>query len=333
MKIEGFDTDNHVFVVAEIGNNHEGNFALAQEMIGRAAEAGVDAVKFQTFIPELFVSNADQDRLERMKRFQLTFSQFETLAHQAGTAGVLFFSTPLDLESAQFLNTLQPLFKISSGDNNFFPLIEAVADFGKPTIISTGLADLELLDSIHQLWVQHRHPAELAFLHCVACYPAPEDEANLAAIRVIIDHYADVTVGYSDHTLGNETALLAVAAGARIIEKHFTLDKKHSDFRDHKLSADPQDMQELVEAIRRVERILGRSEIALQPCEAEFKTSMRRSISIVRDLPANHELAIGDLSWVRPGSGIAAGRELDVLGRRTRQSLSKGSLIREEDLA
>lgn len=332
MKIEAFDTDEHVFVVAEIGNNHEGVFALAQEMIGRAAEAGVDAVKFQTFVPDLFVSKDDLDRMERMRRFQLDFSQFEELAQQAQLAGVMFFSTPLDLESAHFLQHLQPLFKIASGDNNFFPLIETIGSFGKPTIISTGLADIDLLDRVHRRWNQQANPSELAYLHCVACYPVRQDQANLAAVHTLRSHFPDVTVGYSDHTLGNEAALYAVAAGARIIEKHFTLDKHHSDFRDHRLSADPEEMKNLVAEIRRVELIMGSGAKAPQECEVASETAMRRSIAVVRDLPADHELAFEDLCWVRPGSGIVAGRERDVLGRRTQRSLSKGDFIRSEDL-
>lgn len=332
MKIEDFDTDERVFVVAEIGNNHEGDFGLAQEMIGRAAEAGVDAVKFQTFVPDLFVSKDNHDRLERMRRFQLDFSQFAELAKQAQLAGVVFFSTPLDLESAQFLRHLQPLFKIASGDNNFFPLIETVAGFGKPTIISTGLADIDLLDRVYRFWNQRANSSTLAYLHCVACYPVPENQANLAAIQTLRNQYPDVTVGYSDHTLNNDTAPYAVAAGARIIERHFTLDKQHSDFRDHRLSSNPEEMRNMVAEIRRVELIMGSGAKAPQKCEIASGNSMRRSIAVVRNLPADHELELMDLCWLRPGSGIATGQEREVLGRRTRRALSKGAFISVEDL-
>lgn len=332
MRFTNFDTDDHVFVVAEIGNNHEGDFTLAQEMIGRAAETGVDAVKFQTFIPELFVSRDDADRIEKLRSFQLSYSQFEILADQAKSAGVLFFSTPLDLESAEFLNNLQPIFKIASGDNTFWPLIEKVANFGKPTIISTGLASIELLHSIHQFWQNQANSVDLAYLHCVACYPAPLEQANIGAINSLAHHFEDLTIGYSDHTLGIETAVYAVASGARIIEKHFTLDHQQSDFRDHKLSANPAEMKSLVSAIRRVETILGSGEKIPQVCEEDVRVTVRRSIAAMRDLPANHELEFQDLCWVRPASGIAVGQEKELLGRRTKRPLARGTIIHRKDL-
>jgi sialic acid synthase SpsE len=332
MRINDFDTDKNVFVIAEIGNNHEGDFTLAQEMIGRAAEAGVDAVKFQTFIPEFFISRADVERIDRLRGFQLSFSQFEALARQADTAGVTFFSTPLDLESAHFLNTLQPLFKIASGDNTFLPLIETVASFSKPTLISTGLADLALLDRLHGLWRQQAVRTELAFLHCVSSYPVPLEQANLGTIQTLQKRYPELTIGYSDHTLGIEAATYAVAAGARIIEKHFTLDKQHSDFRDHQLSADATEMAELVDAIRHVDAMVGSGKKTAQPCEDELQVAARRSIAVKRGLPANYELVWPDLCWVRPGSGIAVGREKDVLGLRTKRVMRQGELIQPEDL-
>lgn len=332
MRIANFDTDDRVFVIAEIGNNHEGDFALAQEMIGRAAEAGADAVKFQTFIPELFISRADIERIERLRSFQLSFSQFEALAKQAELAGVIFFSTPLDVESAHFLNDIQPLFKIASGDNNFFPLIETVASFNKPTIISTGLVDFTYLDELRVIWEQQSGMTELAYLHCVTSYPVPIDQANLGAIASLRNRYPDLTVGYSDHTLGIEAATYAVAAGARIIEKHFTLNKKHSDFRDHQLSADPREMTELVDMIRHVDRMTGGFEKKSQLCEAPLQIAARRSIAVKRDLPVNHELTWQDICWVRPGSGIAAGQEKYVLGRHIRRAMRRGDLIQLDDL-
>ena len=149
MKIGKIDTDKKVFIVAEIGNNHEGNFTTAKKMIIKAAATGVDAVKFQTFIPDYYVSSEDQSRLNRLRSFQLTFSEFKKLSKIAKKKGVLFFSTPFDIESAKFLNTIQPIFKISSGDNNFYQLIEKVVSFGKPIIVSTGVADTKTIKKIY----------------------------------------------------------------------------------------------------------------------------------------------------------------------------------------
>ncbi len=332
MEINGIDLNQKVFVVAEIGNNHEGSFALAQEMVGRAAEAGVDAVKFQTFIPEDFVSRKDAERLERLRRFQLSHDQFLKLADQARELRVGFFSTPLDLASARFLNTIQSVFKIASGDNTFFPLIEAIASFGKPTIISTGLADLALLDKIYELWCQKSSADKLAFLHCVASYPAPMTQANLGAICTLRERYSDVLIGYSDHTIGIDAAIYAVAAGARLIEKHFTVDKNYSSFRDHQLSADPDDMRRLVDAALQVSAVMGDGRKVPQTCEEELRTAARRSVAAAHDLHEGAVLTYEDLTWVRPGTGISPGGEAAVLNRKIRRRLKQGELIALTDL-
>ena len=149
MKIGKIDTNKKVFIVAEIGNNHEGNFKIAKKMIIEAAAAGVDAVKFQTYIPEHFVSCEDQARLNRLRSFQLSYNQFLELSKIAKKKGLIFFSTPLDIQSAKFLNTIQPIFKISSGDNNFYPLIDTVAKFRKPVILSTGAADTLAIKNVY----------------------------------------------------------------------------------------------------------------------------------------------------------------------------------------
>lgn len=323
-------------VVAEIGNNHEGNFALAQELLGRAAEAGADAVKFQTFVPELFVSSAETERLDRLRSFRLTITQFEQLALQAGRAGVMFLSTPFDIESAKALNRFQPVFKIASGDNNFTPLIDTVAGFGKPMIVSTGLADLAGIEAVHARihghWAAAGVSPGLALLHCVAAYPAPRDQANLAAIPVLKARFPDAVIGYSDHTLGIDVATLAVAAGARIVEKHFTLDKQYSAYRDHQLSADPDEFRRLVEAIRQVETVLGTGDISPRPCEAALQVAARRSIAAATKLVPGTTITYGDLTWVRPGSGWSPGEEAAVLGRTLARPLKQGELIAPGDL-
>ncbi|MDB4594764.1 N-acetylneuraminate synthase family protein, partial [Candidatus Pelagibacter sp.] len=308
MKIGNIDTNKKVFIIAEIGNNHEGSFDLAKKMIIAAANSGVDAVKFQTFIPELFVSSEDILRLNKLKKFKLSFKEFKELSKVAKKNGLIFFSTPLDLKSAKFLNNIQPIFKISSGDNNFYPLIEKVARFEKPMIVSTGVADVKLIrkvyNKIYKVWSKKIKINEnLAFLHCVGSYPVPFEQANLASIAFIKKKFPNVVLGYSDHTVGNEAAVLSVMAGARIVEKHFTIDKKYSDFRDHHLSADPKDMKLIVSRIREIEKMLGNDEKKIQSCEKEMKILGRRSIAVLRDMPAGTKLKISDITWLRPGNG------------------------------
>jgi sialic acid synthase SpsE len=326
MKIGSHDTDQRVLVIAEIGNNHEGDFALAQRLVRLAAEAGADAVKFQTIVPEELVTPDQTARLARLRQFQFSLEQFATLARVAHEAGVLFLTSPFALDVVAPLTPHVDGFKIASGDNTFRPLLDAVAASGKPVIVSTGLLDLAGVQALHACLAPRLPAARLALLHCVTAYPAPDEQAGLAAIPVLA-RALPCTVGYSDHTLGIDAAALAVAAGARIIEKHFTLDKQYSDFRDHQLSADPADLRALVTRIRQAERFLGTAGKSLQPCEQAMVTPVRRSICARRDLPAGHRLAMADLAWLRPGDGLAPGHEAELLGKALRQAVTAGQRL------
>ncbi len=334
MKIGPFDLDKDVLVVAEIGNNHEGDYALAEEMIGLAARAGAGAVKFQTIRAEKLVSPADPDRLKTLKSFELTDEQFHGLAESAQRAGILFLSTPFDLDSVKVLEPLVPALKISSGDNTFYPLLRAVAQAGKPVLLSTGLADLKRIGYakalIEKVWLETGRedlvPDGLVLLHCVSAYPTPPEEANLAAIPRLITEFGG-TVGYSDHTLGIEAAVTSVALGARIVEKHFTIDHHHSAFRDHQLSADPAEMAEMTRRIKETCVLLGDKEGRPGPSETAAHEAVRRSIVAARDIPAGHTLVWPDLSWTRPGKGLAPGNEDLILGRRAARRIKPGEMI------
>ncbi|MBI4135768.1 N-acetylneuraminate synthase family protein [Candidatus Uhrbacteria bacterium] len=328
MLIGSHDTKKRIFIMAEIGNNHEGNFDVAVKMIEAAAGAGADAVKFQTIVPERFVRPADTKRMEQLKRFAFSYEQFSRLKEVAENHGVLFLSTPFDLESAAFLDSLVPAFKIASGDNNFSPLIEVIARTGKPIILSTGVANLEELKRVHSfikdIWRAQRIDQTLAFLHCVASYPVPPDEANLAAISTLANAFPDCEIGYSDHTQGIQAAVVAAALGARIIEKHFTLDHHYSEFRDHQLSADPTELAALVKGVRQVEALLGNGVKEPQKCEAEMIKPVRRSIVAARDLAQGIVVGKNDITWMRPGDGLAPGQEHLIIGKTLIKPVAKG---------
>jgi N,N'-diacetyllegionaminate synthase len=330
MKIGSFDTDRAVLVVAEIGNNHEGNVELATEMVRQAARCGVGAVKFQTVRAIQLVRRSETARFERLTRFELSERQFAALSDLAHELGLLFVSTPLSLEAADFLEPLLDAYKIASGDNDFFPLMEKVARTGKPVVVSTGVSDIAQIDATVQFlrsqWAARGISGELGLLHCVSSYPTPPEQANLRSVPFLAERYG-CTIGYSDHTLGTEAAVLAVAAGARIIEKHFTLDKHQSDFRDHQLSADPAEMTELVRRVREAETLLGSWGKSVQPCEAASQTAIRRSIAAARDLKSGTALAAGDLKWIRPGDGLRPGNEAQLIGRRLKRDLGEDDAI------
>lgn len=335
MRIGPHDLDERVFIIAEIGNNHEGSFDRAEEMIGRAKEAGADAVKFQTIVPERLVSVSEEARIAQLRRFQFSYAQFEDLAARARREGVTFLSTPFDLESVAALDPLVPAFKVASGDNDFFPLLEEVARTGKPILLSTGMSDLDGVGRakrrIEAEWQRTGRSGALALLHCVVSYPTVPADANLAALRDLAT--LGCTVGYSDHTIGIAAAVLSVALGARVIEKHFTLDKNQSDFHDHKLSADPAEFAELVRRVREAELLMGAGGKRVLPCEAAVRQRVRRGIAAARDLDAGTIIAAADLGWVRPRAGLAPGSEDELIGRRLAVAVPRGAPILPEHCA
>ena len=335
MNIGAHNIDQSVLVIAEIGNNHEGDFGLAKELIGLAAEAGAGAVKFQTIVPDKLVSPAETARIAQLSRYQFSDEQFAELRDEAEGAGVMFLSTPFSVEAVALLNNLAPAFKVASGDNNFLPLIERVCETGKPIIMSTGLASLDEMRQVKEFidscWQKNGISSPgLVLLHCVCAYPTEPQFANLQMIRKLAE--LGCHVGYSDHTLGNEAAVLSVALGARVIEKHFTIDHNHSDFRDHQLSADPSELRELVERVKQAEILLGNGVDGVLECEQGNLTSVRRSIVAKVDLAAGETLSTESLSWVRPGSGIAPGNEERLIGKTLTRNLSAGEMISEQDL-
>lgn len=296
MRIGRIDTDRRVLVVAEIGNNHEGDVELAARMIGLAAGAGADAVKLQTFRTDHYVSPRDEARTARLREFELPMVAFERRSRVAREAGVLFTSTPFDPWCATRLGPIVDAMKIASGDRTFGPLL----------VVSTGLADVEAIADARSLvettWGERGLSPGLALLHCVSAYPVPPADANLAAIGTLKARFGG-NVGYSDHTMGIDAAVLAVAAGARIVEKHFTIDHRYSPFRDHALSADPAEFALMVRRIRDAETLLGDGDLSPRPCEHETAAATRRSIVAASALPAGTVIRGEHLTWVRPAGG------------------------------
>ncbi|MFL3005282.1 MAG: N-acetylneuraminate synthase family protein [Candidatus Neomarinimicrobiota bacterium] len=335
MLINNIETDEKVFIIAEIGNNHEGDFNLAKEMILLAAEAGADAVKFQTFKTECYINVRDEKRFQMLKSFELNNNQFEKLKNYASEKHIGFISTPFDINSAKFLDQIVDAIKISSSDNNFFPLLKTVFSSDKPVIISTGLSNLneieDTLNYILSICENINFKNKLALLHCVTSYPVEYQYANLKAIKTLRDNF-DVTIGYSDHTLGINAAIASVGIGARIIEKHFTKNKNYSDFRDHKISADPDEFFKMVRSIREVELMLGNGEKVIQEPEKKIKSFVRRSIVASHNIKKGTILSLRDINWVRPGGGISSKNTEDVIGKILNEDLVEGQKIQYHHL-
>lgn len=323
------------WIIAEIGVNHEGDEAVAADLIRKAAAAGADAVKFQTFEVEHYVSTEQPERWERCKRFELSRDAFRRLALVAREAGVTFFSTPLGLADIDFLVELAPVIKISSGDLTFLDLIGHAARSGKPMIISTGLGTEEeiaaAVETVLAVRPSARQDGSLMLMHCVSAYPTPPEEANLRNMHWLTQRFG-LPVGYSDHTLGTKACELAVAAGAVALEKHFTYRKEDQAFHDHKLSADPADLEALVKAVREAETYLGVPVRSRTESELKMVAHMRRSIATTVDVPAGVPVKREWLTWLRPQWGLGPDEMGRVVGKPLNKALKAGSIVRTEDL-
>lgn len=316
-RIGDHDIDEQVLIIAEIGNNHEGDVALAEELIGLASEVGADAVKFQTIVPELLTAPEQQERIAQLRRFALTEEHFERLSEVAHDQGVMFLTTPFSETVVPLVERLCPAVKVASGDNDHILLLRAIAATGLPVILSTGMCDLAqvgtAVDALEAVWSDVGQDPGLVLLHCVSAYPTPDADANLRAI-VTLGAFGR-PVGYSDHTMGADAAVAAVAVGARVIEKHFTDRHNRSEFRDHALSADPDEFRDLVRRIRETEVLLGEGVKRLMSSEEGTTSAARRSLHTSRPLRAGHVVGPDDLIGLRPGSGISVAQADGLIGR------------------
>jgi N,N'-diacetyllegionaminate synthase len=327
-----------VFVIAEAGVNHNGDLKIARTLIDVAVEAGADAVKFQTFRAERLVT-ADapkaeyqlqsigdaESQFEMLRRLELSGDAHRELQSYCHERGIIFLSTPFDEESVDLLDEIGvPAFKISSGDLTNSPLLEHVARKGKPVILSTGMSELaELIEAVSVLNIAGCENPVL--LHCVSNYPAPAAEVNLRAMQTMRSAF-DVPVGFSDHTEGIDVALAAVALGACVIEKHFTLDRTLPG-PDHRASLEAGGLRELVQSIRRVESALGNGRKVPAPSEVETAKVARRSLVAARDIPAGATLEREMVVMRRPGTGMSPSALDTLLGRRVMREIPAGILL------
>lgn len=339
--------DAPCFVIAEAGVNHNGDLGMARELVDAAANAGADAVKFQTFDPVL-VAAPDAEQAEYQvhgapERGRRTETQREMLARlvlspeahlelrdRATAHGLAFLSSPFDEESAKLLDSMGiGAFKIASGEVTNHPLLAGVAAFGKPMLISTGMSTMdEVADALE--CVRRAGGSELALLHCVTSYPTPTEDCNLRAMNTMRVAFG-LPVGWSDHTEGVTVALAAVAAGAEILEKHFTLSRGLPG-PDHAASLEPQELQGLVTQVREVERAMGSGQKEMQPSEAAVRVLVRRSLHARRNLEEGELVGPADLIALRPATGIPPNRLAEVVGRRVVRAVRAGSPINEDVL-
>lgn len=329
---------NKTLIIAEAGVNHNGDLKLAKLLIDEAVFAGVDYIKFQSFTAENLVSpkakkaeyqirnmnDGFESQFEMLKKLELSPNAHLELIDYCRIKNIKFFSTAFDVEGLDYLNTLGlGLFKIPSGEITNFPYLKKVASFGKPVILSTGMATLnEISDVMNVLLNFGLNKNLISVLHCNTEYPTPFKDVNLKAMLTIKDIF-DVEVGYSDHTLGIEVPIAAVALGARIIEKHFTIDRSLPG-PDHKASLEPKELCEMVRAIRNIELALS-GDGEKKPSESEIKNIniARKSIHIKKDLKKGHFLTEDDMIALRPGNGISAMEWPNLINRELKVDKAK----------
>lgn len=331
---------NKVFIIAEAGVNHNGDINLAKQLINVAVECGVDAVKFQTWKTELLVTKdakmADyqinntknnQSQFDMLKSLELSYDNFLELKKYCDSRNIMFMSTPDEEESAVFLNSIQDTFKIGSGELTNTPFIRLIGSFGKPVILSTGMGYLSEVEHALTVLKQSGLPTEaITVLHATTDYPTTIDDVNLNAMLTIGQAFPGIAIGYSDHTLGIEVPIAAVALGAKVIEKHFTLDNT-MEGPDHKASLEPSELASMVKAIRNIELALGNGWKKPTATESKNKDVVRKSIVANVDIVEGTIFTAEHLSVKRPGNGISPVHWDEIIGLRAKKDYESGDLI------
>ena len=320
------------YVIAEIGNNHEGDLGIAKELIYAAKDSGVDSVKFQAIVPETLVSVDQEARIKQLNKFCFSLDQFAELSEMATNLELEFFTSVFDVDLIPGLTAFQNVFKISSGDNTYTDLIDAVAKTGKPTIISTGGLRLGEIAALREQFLSiSKEPGNLALLHCVSNYPTLPENAQLSILQAMQKCFPDTIIGYSDHTLGNNACLLAAAMGAKIIEKHFTLSHTYSDFRDHQLSADPSEMKELVRQLPDAVSLMGVGKTDKDRSDVPLIGARRKAIAKIY-ISEGEVFSCENVAWKRITEDTGISDRKSLYGLTARSGIQPGEIINDDSI-
>ncbi|WP_379970592.1 N-acetylneuraminate synthase [Ectobacillus sp. sgz5001026] len=327
-----------VYIIAEAGVNHNGDLEFAKKLIEKAKEAGADCIKFQTFVSKNIVSknackadyqkqqtSVDESQLAMLRKLELSFNDFIELKEYCKVCRIEFLSTPFDFDSIDFLKNLDmAIWKVPSGEITNLPYLIKIAKTHKPIIMSTGMSTMDEIQAAMSV-LQDNGCGEVTLLHCTTEYPAPYSDVNLNAMQTLREKF-NVPVGYSDHTKGIEISVAAVAKGATVIEKHFTLDR-NMEGPDHRASLEPQELKAMVTAIRNVEVALGDG--VKQPSQSEIKNMeiARKSIVAAKNIRCGEVLTEDNLTVKRPGNGISPMRWFEVLGQTAVRDFEEDELI------
>lgn len=326
-----------VYIIAEAGVNHNGSFALACKLVDAAKNSGADCIKFQTFKAKNLVSKyaekadyqkkttGDSSQQEMLKKLELSYDEFLQLKEYCKETGITFLSTPFDFESIDFLNSIDMEFwKVPSGEVTNLPYLVALAKTHKPVVMSTGMCEMKEIEDAVAVLKQYG-TTNITLLHCNTEYPTPFEDVNLKAMQTMRDAF-HLEVGYSDHTKGIEVPIAAVALGATVIEKHFTLDR-NMEGPDHKASLEPQELAEMVCCIRNIEKALGSGDKTPTSSEKKNIVVARKSIVAKTKIKAGDTLTEDNITVKRPGTGISPMKWFEVLGTKAVKDFDEDELI------
>lgn len=333
---------NKTFIIAEAGVNHNGDINIAKRLIDVAVEAGADAVKFQTFKAENLVTRdapkanyqkettGDGSQYEMLKKLELSLEDHIILKNHCEEKGIMFLSTPFDFESVDLLEKIgMKIYKISSGDLTNIPLLKYIAKLNKPMIISTGMANLGEVEKAVEA-VKSCGNDKITLLHCTSNYPTAFEDVNLNAM-ITMKNAFKIPVGYSDHTLGIEIPISAVAMGAEVIEKHFTLDKD-MEGPDHRASLNPLELKDLVQSIRNIEKSFGDGIKKCNISEVNTKKVARKSIVAARNIEVGEKITYENITFKRPENGISPIYSELVVGKKAINNISKDEILTLENI-
>lgn len=332
-----FNKENKVLIIAEAGVNHNGDINIAKKLVDEAKQCGADIVKFQTFNPKKLASKQakmaayqkenlgiDKSQEEMLSKLTLRKKEYIELAYYCKSVGIKFLSTPFEIESIHFLNDLQDIWKIPSGEITNYPYLVEIAKTGKDVILSTGMSTLEEVDEALDV-LKMNGSSDVTLLHCTTNYPTPMNDVNLNAMLTLREHCKH-KVGYSDHTKGIEVPIAAVAMGAEVIEKHFTLDRD-MEGPDHKASLEPNELKNMVDAIRNIETALGDGKKTPSETEKANLPIVRKSIIASKHIMKGEMLTEENLTTKRPGTGISPMKWNKVIGSKAIRDFKEDELI------
>lgn len=343
---KGIKNFGQPYIIAEIGANHNGDMDLAMSIIDSAVECGVDAVKFQSWTDKSLIAQSEYDSnqtyndsgkkhfgslRQMVEAYYLRDEQHHLLKEYCDKKGIVFCSTPFSNEEADLLYDIGvPFFKVASMDINHIRLLKDIAQKGKPVILSTGMATLSEIETAVRT-IETQGNKDIIILHCVSVYPPDSKDIHLHNITSLQKIFPDYPIGFSDHTIGVSIPIAAVALGAAVIEKHFTIDKNLPGW-DHEISADPDEMKFIVEQSQIVNAALGRFERTISAAEQHKKTKFRRSIVLTRDMRKGEVISKSDITFKRPGTHIRPDEEKYVIGRRINRNMCNDELLDWDDL-